>query len=271
MKLKSVACLLASAALCVSMVGCAGESQTQSDSQQVDTVSIDATPIEIIQSGFSTGNDGEVNYAFTLKNPNDGFVADRVTLSISGYDSEGGMVLGAAESIEHMFPGIEYAVSGTTFMAGSGAIDRLEVVPSMDVIGWIPTETSSEAAADMFSVANPRSGRLSNGSVSIGGRVVANDAEVVAKVEGVDVDGITAKVCAILVDTEGNFLGGGTAGGLVFNEEESVIREEASTDAGSGNQTEDSSDRVVLKAAPFDISISSSPGFKECRYYVMPA
>lgn len=53
MKLKSIACLLASVVLCVSLVGCGGQSQDQTGSQQVETVSIDATPIQVERSGFS--------------------------------------------------------------------------------------------------------------------------------------------------------------------------------------------------------------------------
>lgn len=273
MKLKSIACLLASVALCVSLVGCGGQSQDQTGSQQVETVSIDATPIQVERSGFSVSNDGEVNYVFTMNNPNDGYIADRVTFSISGYDEDGNMVLGAAESVERMFPGIQYAVAGTSFMAGSGTLSRIEITPSMDGIGWIETDIDPDSVSGLFSIVNPRTARLADDSASISGRVVADEEETIANIEGVSADAISAKICAVLLDSEGNLVGGAMADGLVFDQEEGVVHE---TEGTSGNgeaeeQAEDaSSEGEVLKAAQFSITIQGAPGFKECRYFVMP-
>lgn len=273
MKLKSIACLLASAALCVSLVGCGGQSQDQSDSQQVETVSIDATPIQIERSGFSVSSDGEVNYVFTMNNPNKGYIADRITLSITGYDENGSMVLGAAESVERMFPGVQYAISGSTFLAGSGTLSRLEVSPSMDGVGWIETDVDSDAAADLFSIVNPRTGRMADDSVSISGRVVLDDEELLANIEGVDANAVSAKICAVLLDTEGNIVGGAMVNDLVFDQEEGIIHEAetAGSNASANEHAEQtSSEGEVLRAAQFSMTIQNAPGFKECRYFVMP-
>lgn len=276
MKLRSIVGIFAAAALCCSMVGvagCASDAQTQSDAQEVETVTIDAMPIQIDEVGFSIGADDAVNYAFTMTNPNDGYIADRITLSISGYDADGTMVLGAAESVERMFPGIEYAMAGTTFLAGTTDIERLEVTPSMDQVGWIETEVSSNTIESLFSVVDPRSGRLSDDTVVASGRVVANNADTLAALEGVSSDAISAKVCAILVDTNGNIIAGGTADGLEFTEEEGIVHgaESMGSDAETAERAEqESSDGEVLRAATFSISMEGAPGFKECRYFVMP-
>lgn len=274
MKLKSLVGLFASAALCVSLFGCAGSSQDESTSNQSETVSIDASTIEVVQAGFSMGDDGAVNYAFTVSNPNDGYLADSVTFSISGYDADGNMVMGGAESIERMYPGIEYAAAGTSYLAGSATMDRIEITPSMDLVGWIPTDISPNDAASMFSVVDSRAGRLGDGSVSVNGRVVADNIDTIASAEGVSADAISARVCAILVDTDGNFLAGGHVDGLVFDEEEGVVHESENlgSDASSNEQAQaESASGEVLKAAQFSISILGSPGFKECRYFVMPS
>lgn len=277
MKLTSIVCSVMSAALCCALfglVGCAGDTQEESDVQQAEIVTIDAAPIEIIQSGFSVGSEGAVSYAFTMSNPNDGYVADRVTFSISGYDAEGNMVMGAAESMEKMYPGIEYAIAGSSFLAGTSNLEWIEITPSMDLVGWMKTDISTDAIAGMFSVVNPRTGRLADESVSIGGRVVANNLDTIAAVENVAADAIRAKVCAILVDPEGNFVAGGTATDLVFNEEESAVHksENVGSDAATDDQAaQESADGSVLKAASFSISVQDSPGFKECRYFVMPS
>ena len=274
MNFKSIVGFVAATALCFSMVGCASETQDEIEETQVETVSIDAKAIEIDEAGYSVGADGEVSYAFTMTNPNDGYIADRITFSISGYDADGAMVLGAAESVERMFPGIEYAMAGTAFLADNAVIDRIEVTPSMDLVGWIETDISAADAAEMFSVVDTRSGRLSDDTVVASGRVVADNIDDIAAAEGVSADAISAKVCAVLVDTDGNLIGGGLAEGLVFDEEEGIVHESENmgSDASTAEQAaEKSAEGEVLKAASFSISITGAPGFKECRFYVMPA
>lgn len=277
MKLKSIAGIFAATLLCISIVGvagCASDAQTQNDAHEVETVSIDATPLQINEVGFSTGADGAVNYAFTMTNPNDGYIADRITLSISGYDANGAMVLGAAENVDRMFPGIEYAIAGTTYLADATDIERLEVVPSMDQVGWIQTDIETSTLENLFSVVDPRSGRLSDDTVMASGRVVANDADALASLEGVLQDAISAKVCAVLVATNGDLLAGGMVDGLEFNEEESGVHqtEDIGSDAESTERaTQESSDGEILKAATFSIAIEGAPGYKECRFFVMPA
>ncbi len=277
MKLKTIACVFISVALCtgmLGMVGCASQSQDQNDTTQANTVSIEAVPIQINQSGFSATDEGEVNYVFTMSNPNDGYMADRITFSITGYDAEGNMVLGAAESVERIVPGLEYAIAGSAFKAGNGAVERIEITPSMDQVSWIPTDLGTDEAAGMFSVVDSRSGRLADETVSISGRVVADNESAIASTEGVDAGNISARVCAVLVDTSGNFVAGGMADGLVFDEREVPIPEgESSSASASGDDQvqEQSGADDALRAAQFSITIPSTPGFKECRYFVMPS
>lgn len=276
MNLRSIVGIFAATALCFSMVGiagCASDAQTKNDVQEAETVAIDASPIQINEVGFSTGADGAINYAFTMTNPNDGYIADRITLSISGYDANGTMVLGAAETVERMFPGIEYAMAGTSFLAGTTDVERLEVIPSMDQVGWIETDISTSTLEGLFSVVDPRSGRLSDDTVMASGRVVANDADALTALEGVSPEGISAKVCAVLVATNGDLLAGGVVDGLEFNEEESIVHQTESigSDATSTERAaQESSDGEVLRAATFSIAIEGAPGFKECRFFVMP-
>lgn len=261
--------------LAFALSGCAGQTTEVQDEEVLDTVeNTNAQEITITESGFNVGNDGNVTYAFIANSPNDGFIANSVVFSIEGYDDQGNRVLGSAESIDRMYPGVDTAFAGSAYMVESSNLVRLDVVASMDNVVWTQTDLTADQVDDMFSLVNTRNIRDVDGSAVVSGRVVANDLSLIAQCEGVSEDQISATLTVLLVNTQGELVAGTSVSDLDFSGEEGVVHEteDMGTTARSNEEAaEESAEGDMLRSASFSASIPDAPGYKECRFFVQPS
>lgn len=199
----------------LAVTGCSSEEQTNTAPQQITTADIDAQDIEISGVGFTVVDETTVNYAFTVNNPNDGYIADGVTFTIEGYSEDGTMLIGGGETIQEIYPGVETAAAGTAFLPeGSAEIARFEVQPLMEHVNWTQTNMTNEEINNMFQISNVEATEA-EGQMTFTGTVSADLGEADAE------SGISNRqdvhLVVLLLDANGDILGGGSSMGIMLD------------------------------------------------------
>lgn len=270
----AVIAMAMSAILALFLAGCQDQAQSGPSTTSGDNITINASPIEIVDQGYAIGSTGEVDYAFIVNNPNKGYIADDVMFTISGYDGEGAMVLANVATASSLLPGARTAVVGSSYLANNAdSIEQFDIRVSMETVQWKETSIEASSLDNMFQIAGARNGRGNDNSVNVSGRVVALNAGELANIEGVGEESLSVDVTAVFIDSEGNPIAGSTVNGVKLNELEGVAKGEGadgndSPDSASGN-AEDGTDGA-LRSGQFEVSLANAPAYKEIRYFVMP-
>lgn len=150
----TLASLIMVASFCM-LAGCAstGESKPEPESTEAateNTLYVEPEDLEIIESGWSVGEHGYVNYGVGISNPNDGFEAQQVKLTTTGRDAEGKIVFTQDDYIPFILPG------GTSYIGGQAGRetppDTIEFSVTVDDRHWVKSDHVSSA---IFEIANP--------------------------------------------------------------------------------------------------------------------
>ncbi len=198
------------------LAGCAGSDQADSTKEST-TEEINAQDIEVTASGYTVLPDQTVSYAFTVENPNEGYVANSVTFTIEGYDENDVMLIGGGETIQEVYPGVTTAAAGTSYLSDASAkIARFEIKPLMQNVLWTKTTETPEQLNSMFQLSDTQVTE-GDGSMTITGSISAdmpsNDEEGGSALD----NRMDAHVVAILRDADGNIICGGSAMGIMLD------------------------------------------------------
>ncbi len=210
------------------LAGCAGSDQADATKEST-TEEINAQDIEVTASGYTVLPDQTVSYAFTVENPNEGYVANSVTFTIEGYDENDVMLIGGGETIQEVYPGVTTAAAGTSYLSDpSATIARFEIKPLMQNVLWTKTTETPEQLNSMFQLSDTQVTE-GDGSMTITGSISAdmpsNDEEGGSALD----NRMDAHVVAILRDADGNIICGGSAMGIMLDPSMTPV-----TTSGSG-------------------------------------
>lgn len=274
--ISKVVATAAVSALALCMFGCSGgQEATTTDASEAPTHTseeINAQDITVQQSGFTwsttdsvdaDGNTVEVpsvDYAFTVINPNSGYVAENVPFNVNGYNAAGEVVFSGGATCMYLYPGIETALSGNTTVSLAEGMDseitEFTVEPLLSTVEWLDTKLSDQQITDMFQVgevAAERTDETLNVTASVTGNPA--DGEKIYKVA--DLEGTLEGHCvAIFYDEDGNILFGSDSTNVLIDQ----------TTVDNANNTEDG-------AAPINnvsISIQNAPEYSDVKLFVMP-
>lgn len=210
------------------LAGCAGSDQADATKEST-TEEINAQDIEVTASGYTVLPDQTVSYAFTVENPNEGYVANSVTFTIEGYDENDVMLIGGGETIQEVYPGVTTAAAGTSYLSDpSATIARFEIKPLMQNVLWTKATETPEQLNSMFQLSDTQVTE-GDGSMTITGSISAdmpsNDEEGGSALD----NRMDAHVVAILRDADGNIICGGSAMGIMLDPSMTPV-----TTSGSG-------------------------------------
>lgn len=210
------------------MAGCAGSDGADTTTEST-TEEINAQDLEVTASGFTVLPDQTVSYAFTVENPNEGYVANSATFTIEGYDENDVMLIGGGETIQEVYPGVTTAAAGTSYLSDPDAtIARFEIKPLMQNVLWTKTTETPDELNSTFQLSETQVTE-SDGSMTITGTISADLGETEEGESSLD-NRMDAHVVAILRDADGNIICGGTAMGIMLDPSMVPI----STSTGSG-------------------------------------
>lgn len=217
-----IASSIAACALAFGMlgaVGCSSEEASDAGTTDITTAEINAQDIEVTNVGFTVVENQTVNYAFTVNNPNDGYIADGVTFTIEGYNADGVMLVGGGETIQEIYPGVETAAAGTAFLSDpESELVTFEIKPLMEHVIWTKTDVTSQEVADMFqvsgvSISDVEGGQEVTGKLSADlGEEDSSDAasSMISK-------RMNARLVVLLKDSAGNIVGGGSTPSIMLD------------------------------------------------------
>lgn len=215
---RKIVAVLSAGALAFTMLGVAGcSTEEEPTNTELTTADIDAQEIEVTQTGYEI-LDETVCYAFTVNNPNDGYIANGVTFTIEGYNEEGTMVLGGGETVQMIYPGLETAVAGQSYLAPeTGAVARFEVRPLMDNITWTKTTVTTEEIENKYEISDVEV-TDTNGSTVVTGTISADlgvdsnsDADAIANARE------DVHLVVLFRDADGKLLCGGNSLGIMLD------------------------------------------------------
>lgn len=209
---------LSAGALAFALLGMAGcSSEEEATNTELTTADINAQEIEVTQTGFEVFGEN-VSYAFTVNNPNDGYMANGVTFTIEGYDEDGTMVMGGGETLQMIYPGIETACAGQSYLAPeSGTVTRFEVRPLMDNVTWTKTDVTAEELESKFEVSDVEVSEsdgttVVNGTISSDLGVDSNsDADALANARE------DVHLVVLFKDADGKIICGGSSMGIMLD------------------------------------------------------
>lgn len=213
---KKLVATLSAGVMAFTLFGMAGCSSSEDTSSTVEstTEEINAQDIEVTGSGFSVLPDNTISYAFTVENPNEGYVANSVTFTIEGYDADGVMLVGGGETIQEVYPGITTAAAGTSYLSDTSAtIERFEIKPLMDNILWTKTTETPDELNSQFQLSDTQVTET-DGAMTITGTI---STEIEESDESALANRTDAHVVAILRDADGNIICGGSAMGIMLD------------------------------------------------------
>lgn len=216
---KKLVAMLSAGVMAFSLVGLAGCASSESASSTVEstTEEINAQDLEVTGSGFTVLPDNTVSYAFTVENPNEGYIANSATFTIEGYDANDVMVIGGGETIQEVYPGVTTAAAGTSYLADATVeIARFEVKPLMENILWTKTTETPEELNSMFQLSDQQV-KENDGSMVITGSISADLGEPEEGADSALARREDAHVVAILRDADGNIICGGSAMGIMLD------------------------------------------------------
>lgn len=215
---RKVIASIAAGALALSMAGLAGcSSQEEAANTELTTADINAQEIEVTQTGFDVFGEN-VCYAFTVNNPNNDYIANGVTFTVEGYDEEGTMVMGGGETLQMIYPGIETACAGQSYLAPeSNPVVRFEVRPLMDNVTWTKTDMSAEELQNRFDISDVEVS-TADGMTNVTGTISADlgvdsnsDADALANARE------DVHLVVLFKDADGKLICGGSSMGIMLD------------------------------------------------------
>lgn len=221
MKLTSkIAASIAAGALAFGMLGVVGcSSEDSSANTELTTAEINAQDIEVTGVGFTVLDDETVNYAFTINNPNDGYIAEGVTFTIEGYDADGNMLIGGGDTIQTVYPGVETASAGTAYMSPSSSpLTTFDVKPLMEHINWTKTTQTAEEIQNEFTTSDVQVQNV-DGTDTITGNITidfGDDASTDDAASMLDMRA-TARVVVLFKNDAGEIIGGGSSTSIMLD------------------------------------------------------
>lgn len=275
MVLRKLSSIFLACALVLSLSALAGCSTSSSNEpQESKTASeINAKDIEIVSKGFSVLESGEVNFAFIAKNPNSGYIGRNVSFTVQGFNPEGSLLISGGATLQEMYPNQDLAAAGTAYLpSGTGDLTELEVTPIMDVSQWEKTSLTQDEIDNMFSLEDVTE-TMDSGTASVEGTVTADFSSFSETSDGII--NINVHVMAILLDSNGDIVGGASSPSLVLIEETSQDGQEAGVD--SAETDGDNADAGVTTSivgngsvAKFNIALDSEINYSSCDLIVVP-
>ncbi len=215
---KKLVAVLSAGVMAFALFGMAGCSSSESAANvEKTTEEINAQDLNVTGSGFTVLPDQTVSYAFTVENPNEGYVANSVTFTIEGYDANDVMLIGGGETIQEVYPGVTTAAAGTSYLSDASAeIVRFEIKPLMQNVLWTKTTDTPDQLNSMFQLSDTQVTE-SDGAMTITGTISADLGDTEGSAESSLDSRKDAHVVAILRDADGNILCGGTAMGIMLD------------------------------------------------------
>ncbi len=204
------------------------------------TQELNAQDLEVTEVGYTVLPDQTVSYAFTVENPNEGWVANSVTFTIEGYSEDGVMLIGGGETLQEVYPGITTAAAGTSYLSDTTTpIARFEVKPLMEYVNWTSTKETPEELNSTFQLSETEVTE-ENGTMTITGDISADLGPADSSDATASLDNRKdAHVVAILRDADGNILCGGTAMSIMLDPSMTPIITGATEGAVPGTLDED--------------------------------
>lgn len=275
--ISKVVAVLAVSALAFGMFGCSSGSSSSttnaSEAQTYTSEDINASDISVEKSGYSEvqqttidadGNEVPVpaiDYAFLVKNNNNGYVAQNVPFNVNGYNANGETVFSGGATCMYIYPGIETAVSGTTTYTPPEGIDttivEFTVEPLMSTVEWLKTDLTDSQIASMFTVQDVTAERTESGltvNASVTGDIA--DSNKIYKVADLE-DTLEGHCIAIFTDASGNILFG--------SDSTNVLIDQTMIDSA---QASEGAEAVQLNNV--SITIPNAPDYADFQLYVMP-
>lgn len=279
--MKAITKIVAVATVCAlafGMVGCAGGSKSKQTTTNADEAvthtseDIKAQDITVVASGYTQstsetidadGNTVEnpiIEFAFTAKNPNSGYVAQNVPFNVNGYNSNGDVVFSGGATCMYIYPGIETAVSGTTAITASEGVDTkvtaFTVEPLMATVDWLDTSLSDTEIADMFTV-NDVTAERNDGTVNISATVLGDlaDADKIYKIANLE-NTLEGHCVVIFYNAEGDIVFG--------SDSTNVLIDQNTLDNAKAN-----GDSAPISNV--SISIPNAPEYSTYNMFVMPS
>lgn len=276
--ISKVVAATAACALALGMFGCSSGTTTTTDASEATTYTsedISAEDIAVQSSGYSLTTtetvDAEgntvatpaVDYAFIVRNPNSGYVAQNVPFNVNGYNAAGEVVFSGGATCMYIYPGIDTAVSGTTTISAAEGVDtnitQFTVEPLLSTVEWLDTNLSDQQIADMFTVSGVSAERVEstlNVTASVTGDI--SYAEKIYKVADLE-DTLEGHCVAIFYDAEGNILFGSDSTNVLIDQ----------TTLDNAETTGEGEDAVQLNNV--SVSISNAPEYADVELFVMPS
>lgn len=274
--LKKVVATAAVCALAFGVVGCGGGDKpatTNADEAATHTSEeIKAQDITVEQSGYSLtttegiGPDGKttktpaVDYAFIVKNPNTGYVAQNVPFNVNGYNAAGEVVFSGGASCMYIYPGIETAISGTANISAAEGLDtkitQFTVEPLLSTVEWLETKLTPDQLNGMFKTSDVQTTDV-DGTLNL-------TASVTGDISYAD------KIYRI-VDLENTLEGHAVA--VFYNDAGDIVFGSDSTNVLIDQTTMDNA-KNAGEGAPINnvtVTVQNPPAYKEVKLFVMPS
>lgn len=215
-----IAATIAAGALAFGMLGVVGCSSQEDTPTELTTASINAQDIEVTGVGFTVLDDDTVNYAFTVNNPNEGYIAEGVTFTIEGYDADGSMLVGGGETIQTIYPGVQTAAAGTAFLPeGGNALATLEISPLMEHVNWTKTTETPEEVENQFTTSDVNVENI-DGTEQVTGKLsidFGNDSSSSDSAASMLDMRATARVVVLFKNEAGEIIGGGSSNSIMLD------------------------------------------------------
>lgn len=215
-----IAATIAAGVLAFGMLGVVGCSSQEETPTELTTASINAQDIEVTGVGFTVLDDGTVNYAFTVNNPNEGYIAEGVTFTIEGYDADGSMLVGGGETIQTIYPGVQTAAAGTAYIPNGGnTLATFEVSPLMEHVNWTKTTETPEEVESQFTTSDVQVENI-DGTEQITGKIsidFGNDSSSSDSAASMLDMRATARVVVLFKNEAGEIIGGGSSNSIMLD------------------------------------------------------
>lgn len=187
------------AAMAFVLVGCSGganeEEQVENEPATAQVSDATPAPLEVLESGYYE-DEGYIYYAVVFENPNDSWLANYPSVTVTGYDEDDAVVFSQDETCSVLFPGQKAYI--TNLADGSG-VDRVEVEPSMSDDDWQrEVDVSGAEVEALLEISDQKVTKDEYGGATVTGKVTSSYDEQLSSV----------RIDAILRDEDGEILGG---------------------------------------------------------------
>lgn len=264
-QVKQIVATIAALSLTFALVGCSSDGASEETvPEPITSEEIDAQDIEIVQTGY-TVEDGVARYAVVAVNPNEGYIANSVMLSIEGYDESDNMLIGTAATISDMYPNSETAVAGSsrlmTVETENPELVRLNVSVDLQFVTW--TKVSDVDTIYEYTVSDENINVDNENTAVVTGNVTTH---IPGDTDGGAGAGLS--IVAVLFDADGNILCGGTDSSIYFD----AITTTADVPDSEEGAEEPPAEVIEPQdvTAEFSITIPDAPKFASFKVYVDP-